>query len=135
MKISRLVISSFLLSFLLLSVQSGYAQSQDPIKQALNDALKTYLVNQKPFKGCEHDNCAHNYAGSIKITKRVKAGSKLQVTGMAKVKYKGPFDHGEGVVTFFAQLVKRNGQPEVELLKWQKSRCMKMETLLDRRAG
>jgi len=107
-------------------------ETADKVKAALDEALKTYIVNVKPDKNCECNNCTHTYKDAFKITKRQAVAGTLRVWGVAKAYHKSQFTgSGMGTIEFYAELKKQGEEVSVSKFKWRKNDCMLYVTLLE----
>ena len=128
--------SFFSLAFLLLTLgwaPNAHCQYNDMIKNEVNEALKTYLKNVSPKKGCACNACKFTYTNSMKIDRSKKYSDKLLLWGKAKTSFKSSFNGGGNkLVEFYAEVKKMGSDFVVTKLKWRTlDPCMKMATLLE----
>ena len=107
------------------------AQSEaDQVKAAIEDGLRTYVVDIFPPKNCPENGSRHTYAGSYKITKHSSVDGTLRIFGVASVTYRNARTGGTEAIDFYAELDKQNGTVVLTRLRWRKGSCMPYETLM-----
>ncbi|MEZ4826467.1 MAG: hypothetical protein R3C61_09255 [Bacteroidia bacterium] len=119
------------LAFTFMAVPEITAQSEtDVIKSKVNTALGQYLKKVYPPKYCDLNDCAFFYRNDMVITQNQEVGRQLKLWGKAKVTYRNSRTGGDGIVFFYAELEKVEGEITVTGLKWRIGDCMKFEPLM-----
>lgn len=107
------------------------AQSEaDQVKAAIEEGLRTYVVDLYPPKNCPENGSRHTYAGSFKITKHGTVGGTLRIFGVAKITYRNARTGGTEAVDFYAELDKAAGEVVLTRLRWRRGSCMPYQTLM-----